>query len=58
MSATVKTDGDFLRTYFHVGRHIDQIPENVERLRIGVAPHSPSDPAVKAAGQDQQAQDS
>ena len=50
----MKTDDDLFLTDLHVRRHIDQIPEDLARLCVGVASHPLSDQPVEAAGQDEQ----
>ena len=54
MGAAMKADADLFFAYLDVRRHIDQIPEDLARLRVAVAAHPLRDQPIKAAGQHQQ----
>jgi len=56
MRTPMKTDLDLLVRDFHVGRNVDQIPEHVPRLGVGIAPHPQGQAAVKAGGDDEKGQ--
>ena len=54
MGAAVEADLDLLLLDRHVGRHVDEVAEDLAGLGVGVAAHASGEEAVEAAGDDQE----
>jgi hypothetical protein len=51
MRASVEGDGDLPIIDVDVDRHIDEVPENVARLRVGATAHSACEQATESTGE-------
>jgi len=53
MRPAMKTNLDLFRSDLDIGRHIDQIPEDMTRLGLGIPPHPPGQQPIQTGRDDQ-----